>query len=332
MRADPLRSRTGRFVLLSPWRAAGLSDRLPVQRNGSRLPCAAQSNTIKPQVRSTETRRLFRREWRVPLCLYFRLQSAGGRLVTAATEPGRSDRYKPRRLARPARTPRCTKPVPSGHAADICGSARCRPAPAKASKRLTKEAYRPPYSAAPVRAGLSVIRSSRLPIPVSEAVNHLRMPSMSRRSSSSGNARKHIPGVQGQRQIAVTENKTAQLGAAGRCLQLLYQVTKLRRDLIVRLPAIRRVSGKVLPEGGRVGDVVLLPLLEHIVQGDVQRRIADVLAARITMPRNSVSAGSSSCRCRGRTFPPRCAAAPRWPRRTAAPCARPRGSPSRYTL
>ena len=40
-----------RFVLLSPWRAAGLSDRLPVQRNGKILPCAAQSNTIKPPVR-----------------------------------------------------------------------------------------------------------------------------------------------------------------------------------------------------------------------------------------------------------------------------------------
>ena len=51
------------------------------------------------------------------------------------------------------------------------------------------------------------------------------------------NARKHIPGVQSQRQIAVTEDKTAQLGTVGRCLQLLYQVTKLRCDLIVRLPA-----------------------------------------------------------------------------------------------
>lgn len=40
-----------RFVLLSPWRAAGLSDRLPVQRNGKILPCAARSNTIKPPVR-----------------------------------------------------------------------------------------------------------------------------------------------------------------------------------------------------------------------------------------------------------------------------------------
>ena len=40
-----------RFVLLSPWRAAGLSDCLPVQRNGKILPCAAQSNTIKPPVR-----------------------------------------------------------------------------------------------------------------------------------------------------------------------------------------------------------------------------------------------------------------------------------------
>ena len=40
-----------RFVLLSPWRAAGLSDRLPVQRNGKILPCAAHSNTIKPPVR-----------------------------------------------------------------------------------------------------------------------------------------------------------------------------------------------------------------------------------------------------------------------------------------
>lgn len=40
-----------RFVLLSPWRASGLSDRLPVQRNGKILPCAAQSNTIKPPVR-----------------------------------------------------------------------------------------------------------------------------------------------------------------------------------------------------------------------------------------------------------------------------------------
>ena len=69
------------------------------------------------------------------------------------------------------------------------------------------------------------------------------------------NARKHIPGVQGQRQIAVTEDKAAQLGAAGGCLQLLYQVTKLRRDQIVYFPAIRRVSGKVLPEGSRVGDV-----------------------------------------------------------------------------
>ena len=69
------------------------------------------------------------------------------------------------------------------------------------------------------------------------------------------NARKHIPGVQSQRQIAVTENKTAQLGSSGRCLQLLYQVTQLRCDLIVRLPAIRRVSGKVLPEGGGVDDV-----------------------------------------------------------------------------
>ena len=35
----------------------------------------------------------------------------------------------------------------------------------------------------------------------------------------------------------------------------------------------------MLPEGGRVGDVVLLPLLEHIVQGNVQRRVTDVLAA-----------------------------------------------------
>lgn len=40
-----------RFVPLSPWRAAGLSDRLPVQRSGKILPCAAQSNTIKPPVR-----------------------------------------------------------------------------------------------------------------------------------------------------------------------------------------------------------------------------------------------------------------------------------------
>ncbi len=40
-----------RFVLLSPWRAAGPSDRLPVQRNGKILPCAARSNTIKPPVR-----------------------------------------------------------------------------------------------------------------------------------------------------------------------------------------------------------------------------------------------------------------------------------------
>ena len=40
-----------RFVLLSPWRAAGLSDRLPVQRSGKILPCAARSNTIKPPVR-----------------------------------------------------------------------------------------------------------------------------------------------------------------------------------------------------------------------------------------------------------------------------------------
>ena len=40
-----------RFVLLSPWRASGLSDRLPVQRNGKILPCAAQSNTIKPPAR-----------------------------------------------------------------------------------------------------------------------------------------------------------------------------------------------------------------------------------------------------------------------------------------
>ena len=40
-----------RFVLLSPWRASGLSDRLPVQRNGKILPCAARSNTIKPPVR-----------------------------------------------------------------------------------------------------------------------------------------------------------------------------------------------------------------------------------------------------------------------------------------
>ena len=93
------------------------------------------------------------------------------------------------------------------------------------------------------------------------------------------NARKYIPGVQSQRQIAVTEDKTAQLGSSGRCLQLLYQVTQLRCDLIVRLPAIRRVSGKVLPEGGRVGDVVLLSFLEHVVQGDVQRWGADVLAA-----------------------------------------------------
>ena len=69
------------------------------------------------------------------------------------------------------------------------------------------------------------------------------------------NVRKHIPGVQGQRQIAVTEDKAVQLGAAGGCLQLLYQVTKLRRDLIVYFPAIRRVSGKVLPEGGGVDDV-----------------------------------------------------------------------------
>ena len=93
------------------------------------------------------------------------------------------------------------------------------------------------------------------------------------------NACKHIPGVQGQRQIAVTEDKAAQLGSSGRCLQLLYQVTKLRCDLIVHLPAIRRMSGKVLPEGGRGGDVVLLPLLEHVVQGDVQRRVTDDLAA-----------------------------------------------------
>ena len=40
-----------RFVLLSPWRAAGLSDRLPVQRNGKILPYTARSNTIKPPVR-----------------------------------------------------------------------------------------------------------------------------------------------------------------------------------------------------------------------------------------------------------------------------------------
>ena len=39
-----------RFVLLSPARLR-LSDRLPVQRNGKILPCAAQSNTIKPPVR-----------------------------------------------------------------------------------------------------------------------------------------------------------------------------------------------------------------------------------------------------------------------------------------
>ena len=91
--------------------------------------------------------------------------------------------------------------------------------------------------------------------------------------------RRLLPGVQGQRQIAVTEDKAAQLGAAGGCLQLLYQTAKLRRDLIVRLPAIGRVSGKVLPEGGGVGDVVLLPLLKHIVQGNVQRRVTDVLAA-----------------------------------------------------
>ena len=45
-----------RFVLLSPWRAAGLSDRLPVQRNGKILPCAAQSNTIKPPVRLSNRR------------------------------------------------------------------------------------------------------------------------------------------------------------------------------------------------------------------------------------------------------------------------------------
>ena len=57
-----------RFVLLSPWRAAGLSDRLPVQRNGKILPCAAQSNTIKPPVRLSN-RRLFRRKWHVLLCL-----------------------------------------------------------------------------------------------------------------------------------------------------------------------------------------------------------------------------------------------------------------------
>ena len=56
-----------RFVLLSPWRASGLSDRLPVQRNGKILPCAVQSNTIKPPVRLSN-RRLFRREWRVLLC------------------------------------------------------------------------------------------------------------------------------------------------------------------------------------------------------------------------------------------------------------------------
>ena len=35
----------------------------------------------------------------------------------------------------------------------------------------------------------------------------------------------------------------------------------------------------MLPEGGRVGDVVLLPLLERIIQGDVQRRVTNVLAA-----------------------------------------------------
>lgn len=73
-----------RFVLLSPWRAAGLSDRLPVQRNGKILPCAAQSNTIKPPGSINEPGG-FSVENGASSYALFRLQSAGGRSCTAAT-------------------------------------------------------------------------------------------------------------------------------------------------------------------------------------------------------------------------------------------------------
>ena len=64
--------------------------------------------------------------------------------------------------------------------------------------------------------------------------------------------RKHIPGVQSQRQIAVTEDKAAQLGSFGRCLQLLDQVTPQLRDLVQKLEASSRTSklcGLILRDG-----------------------------------------------------------------------------------